>query len=594
MTNTIAVATPMRGVALRTILRAIRVTMSRSTMSDSHFLAQDARAGSWRAALLCALAVAVFASWIATRSTLWDRDEPRFAEAAVEMVHSGQYLYPTFNGELRADKPILIYWLMASTVRLFGESEWAVRAWAPVGLAVAAWLTYRIGRRFLPASTALLASLVLASAPLAVVEGTIATTDGVLLACITAAMAVFAAMLDEGWRAWHFAALALALGLAQLVKGPVGLALPILAILGARWMLRGTQPLARGFGLRLAYSALASILLFVAWAAPANFATDGRFAAKGLGHHVADRMVHPLEGHGGNYALGLLFYLPVLAIGFAPWMLQLPAALGALWGGRLGDRKLRALLIAWIVIPFALMSLVATKLPHYILPIFPALALAVAAVVDAAERGQLDPRDRRRLSHGAWLYGGVLVIEVGALIAAAVNPPAAELRAACLAVAAVLLVQGAIALRLHMRGRWRHAALATMAGSFAMWLVLGVYALPRIENIKLAPRLASAIRAATPPTVPIATASFDEPSLLFYAGRAPIEHLESESALTAWLQEPAPGVLVIPRSQLAEIEKLRAGLERIDILELAAVHGFNYSKGKVVELVALRRGSGPP
>jgi hypothetical protein len=94
--------------------------------------------------------------------------------------------------------------------------------------------------------------------------------------------------------------------------------------------------------------------------------------------------------------------------------------------------------------------------------------------------------------------------------------------------------------------------------------------------------------------VPIATASFDEPSLLFYTGRTPIEHLESESALATWLQEPKPGVLVIPRTRLAEIEKLRGTLALAGMDELASVHGFNYSKGREVDLVALRRHGAPP
>src|SRR5690349_18040554 len=120
----------------------------------------------WKLAA-CVLATFAFASFLATCSTLWDRDEPRFARAAVEMASSGQWLYPTFNGELRPDKPILIYWLMAASVRAFGASEWAVRGWAPVALAVTAGLVWSIGRRFLSPSAALLAVLVLATAPLA-------------------------------------------------------------------------------------------------------------------------------------------------------------------------------------------------------------------------------------------------------------------------------------------------------------------------------------------------------------------------------------------------------------------------------------------
>src|SRR5262245_64217471 len=101
------------------------------------------RAGAAAAAIwLCYLALA---PW----TTLWDRDEPRFAQATVEMLASGQYLYPTFNGHLRADKPILIYWLMALPMRLLGPRELAARFWSPAGLAAAALLTASIGRRLI-------------------------------------------------------------------------------------------------------------------------------------------------------------------------------------------------------------------------------------------------------------------------------------------------------------------------------------------------------------------------------------------------------------------------------------------------------------
>src|SRR6185295_18687980 len=112
---------------------------------------------------------------------LWDRDEPRFAQAAVEMLSSGDWLVPTFNGELRADKPIFSYWWMATAVRAFGSSEWSLRACSLLALALSAWLTWRIARRSLSNSAALLAAGVLVSSPLALGEGTVATTDALLL-----------------------------------------------------------------------------------------------------------------------------------------------------------------------------------------------------------------------------------------------------------------------------------------------------------------------------------------------------------------------------------------------------------------------------
>ena len=85
--------------------------------------------------------------WTTTRSTLWDRDEPRNATAAVEMVQSGDLLVPTFNSEPRLHKPILMYWLMALSVNVLGPTVLAVRFWAPLGIAISCLLTAWIARR---------------------------------------------------------------------------------------------------------------------------------------------------------------------------------------------------------------------------------------------------------------------------------------------------------------------------------------------------------------------------------------------------------------------------------------------------------------
>ena len=102
-------------------------------------------------ALALTAAIVVFYLFVTTRSTLWDRDEARFATATVEMVQNHQYLYPTFNGELRPDKPILIYWLMSLPVRMLGTTELACRFFAPIGVGVSCLLTFWLGRRLFSA-----------------------------------------------------------------------------------------------------------------------------------------------------------------------------------------------------------------------------------------------------------------------------------------------------------------------------------------------------------------------------------------------------------------------------------------------------------
>ena len=174
----------------------------------------------WPAALALAAGYVVFLLALTNTTTLWDRDEARFAQAAVEMLASGQYLVPTFNGELRPQKPILIYWLMTLSLGVLGKSELAVRMWSPIGIAIAALATFAIGRRWWSPRVGLAAMVIVALTPLTLLEGVAATTDAMLLAAFTVSMALMAQALDRP-RWWQAAALGLAFGAGLLTKGPV-------------------------------------------------------------------------------------------------------------------------------------------------------------------------------------------------------------------------------------------------------------------------------------------------------------------------------------------------------------------------------------
>jgi 4-amino-4-deoxy-L-arabinose transferase-like glycosyltransferase len=605
-----------------------------------------------------ALGGAIFALLLAlaSRTTLWDRDEPRFAQATVEMIASGDYLVPTFNGSLRPDKPILAYWWMALPMRLLGPSAVAARLGSAAAMAIAALLTFAAARRLLPAGAGPWAMAVLAATPLAVVEGQAATADALLLAAVTGALACFAAALTgDGRRLWPWLGLGLALGLAQLAKGPVGLAVPglgiatTLAILGRRARAaraavdaaadtgtaarreaaavehEGTAaaapleaeavPIGR-YAMRAALAALLGVAIFCAWGVPANLATGGELARVGIGKHVVGRALGAMEGHGGGawhgwrgWVSGLPFYLAVAWVGFAPWVLWLPAAASATLGGRLGGERGRALLIGWVVPTFALMTLVATRLPHYVLPAWPALALAVGGTLEAERRGDLAPRDLRWLRRGAWLLGPLVGL---ALTAAALAVPAAlaafgrhsapaghspvagasradlaaGLALPCLALAAVLAVAGGWALRHHFTGRYRRAATVLVGGSVAAALVAGVAVAPALERLKPAPQLAAAVRAATAPAVPVVTFEYAEPSFTFYLGRWPVHELRDAGAVGAWAAEVGPGVLVLPRSTY---ERLRDAPWAVRLSEIAAVDGWNVAKASRLNLIAVSR-----
>ncbi len=532
---------------------------------------------------ICLMVAGVY--WlIDSRSTLWDRDEPRFSRATAEMIESGNYLYPTFNGQLRPDKPILIYWLMSVPMRVLGPTSLACRFFSSVGIAITCLFTFLLARRFLDSKAGLWAMAVLSSTLLVIVEGTAATADGILLPCMVAVMVVFACTVESAWRWYHVAAMGLALGLGLLAKGPVAL-LPVVVILVTLWLIRKRIVRITPHVGPVGGAVVMGMLLFVAWAIPANSATGGEFLRLGVGHHVLARAAKPLESHGGRFLWYLPYYLPIIIAGFFPWTLHLPGSISAVLRGRVGGVHFRALFLAWVVSIVVIMTLVATKLPHYILFTWPALALAVGGTLAAAARGRLADVDRNWLRGGIYFFGPVAL---GVVVALFVVPVWLRLPGAIVpfwAAAFVLLVVSVLAMRQQLQDRPQASAVTLLAGMLVLLVPVTLGVLPALEKTKVSPALAQAITQRTDREVPVATYGYGEPTLNFYLGRR-IEPLLSEAVVAQWAQQPQPGVLVITKPILDEIERRNGPL---GLAEIVSKEGLNYAKGKTLEVVALLR-----
>ena len=547
-----------------------------------------------RGPLLAWLAILLLCVYFAltTASTLWDRDEPRFSRATVEMVQSGNYLYPTFNGDLRPDKPILIYWLMSLPVRLLGASELACRMVAPLATLGTALLTARTAALLGGPPMAIPAFLMLCLCPLMVVSGSAATTDALLLFCMTGFICSFLFAWRQGFRMHHGILMCLALAGALLTKGPVGL-LPVLIILLCLALLgRGLlRPLP--FTLWILGAVAIAAGVFLAWGIPANLATNGEFGARGIGHHVVKRAVTPLESHGGQSFLFYFTYLPVIGVAFFPWTLYLPFLFSRTSAP--SDRQaddctpvlplLRKVVLGWALPVLGLMSLVATKLPHYILPAFPALAIGTAAGFQQARKAGL----KQALGPASWI-GLTLFCIVGlalgsGLLLAPWFLPAFGLRVPAAAMGLVFLAMTGIAVYRFRRGR-HDATLATLAAGMTLVLWTATLSLlPAIEAYKVSPHVASCILRETAPEVPVSTCGFGEPSLTFYLDRGIVESLD-EPRLPEWVARRTPGVLVITKPKLRQHRSL---FRKDHIRKIAQIPGFNYSQGKWVTLVILER-----
>lgn len=533
----------------------------------------------------CGAAVALAAAAVAAllllapRTTLWDRDESRFARSAVEMLSSGDYLVPTFAGELRPHKPPLLPWLMAFSAGVLGPTATAFRVWSALAHGTSVLLTFVAGRRLAGRRAALLGAAFLALSPLALLEGAAATADAVLLAGLTGVLAVFADAAVSGVRDRHFVLGALASAVAQLAKGPVALALPLLG-LGGALLFAPTAFRERGrlAGLLGAASAL-GLLPVLGWGLLADAATNGRLLPAAIGTHVIGRTLAPMEGHGSGLFAGPLYYGVVLLAGFAPFTLFLPGALararsrGALAPGA------RAILLGSALAPFLLFAVVATKLPHYLLPAFPALALLAG---EAAESGE-----GRGRAAGGLLLAPAVVVALAALASVAASPPLAGLRAPAAAAFAAVSAETALAAAFLGSGRSRPAAMALLSGTAAAFAATAGLGLPALEEWKPVPRLAVDARRAVG-EAPAATFAFEEPSVFVYFGPGPVERLGTEADAARWARRAGPGLLVTTR---AGLEGLVAREGLLPLVPVAWRGGINVSKGSPVELVALARGA---
>ena len=527
---------------------------------------------------------------LCSASSLWDRDEPRFSRATVEMVESGNYLYPTFNGQLRPDKPILIYWLMSVPVRLIGHTELACRMVAPIATLISTLLTFWVARRLAGARAGIMAGMIMMLSPLMTVSGTAATTDALLLACITGAISAFLLSWFDGFKAWHTVLMILALAGALLTKGPVGLAVPLL-VMGAILIFGkggAIRPLAYLGWLLVAV--VSSSLLFLAWGLPANAATHGEFLRLGIGKHVVSRSLTAMESHGGKSIAFYFYYLPVLILTFFPWTLYLPRLFSQTSPHALQEnRSGRSLLLCWGLPVIILMSLVATKLPHYILPAWPALAIATALGLQRAiDEGQAgNATIAARLGLGLFLAVGTL-LGLG-LVCVPWGLPVFGVRIPATGIGLVFLAMVFLAWRHYRRARHGTVAGILTAGMTTVFLCASLFLLPAIERYKLSPMIAGVIQGRAGPDIPVTTCGYGEPSLNFYLDRGPLSPIEGPD-LPAWAKAPGKGILVVTQNRLEpHLEAFHTPrIQTLDILP-----GFNYSQGKQVRIHILARDNQP-
>ncbi|HET9149081.1 MAG TPA: glycosyltransferase family 39 protein [Alphaproteobacteria bacterium] len=540
----------------------------------------------WAVWALLALCLAMFVPGIAS-FPVTDRDEARYAQASAQMAQTGDYVHIRFQDEPRNKKPVGIYWLQAAAVQVTGElgagAIWPYRLPSLVGASLAVLLLFTLGRAAFGPSTAFLAAGLLAACVLAASEARLAKTDAFLLATAVAAqmalIRIYLARCEGAAPTVGLAALFwIAEGAAILIKGPV---VPFITLLtGAALALtdRKTRWLS---SLRFGWGVPLMVLIAAPWFVVLGLeGGGGNFVRESVGHDLLPKLLGGEESHGGWPGT----YLLLSPLTFWPGSLVLVPALVVAWRERASPR-VRALL-CWLVPAWIAFELVPTKLPHYVLPLYPALALlmAWAAVEKTAASGTILKRFWGRLWLGLWALLGLALAALGIGAAAVLQASSAMTAAVGLLVAGVVLVVGAIV--------FAARAKPTAALGFATVLAIPFYGLlfagvaPRLDPIWVS-RSASALvtKYAGEDDFPIAAAGYSEPSLVFYLGTATVL-TDGKGAADALAAGDAGMALV--ESREAEAFRAEASKRGVAVQPLGAIHGLDYSRGRPTTLTLYR------
>lgn len=532
----------------------------------------------WRGPLIAAF-IALIAG-LPTLMTLGplDRDESRFAQATAQMLETGDYVDIRFQEQPRHKKPVGIHWLQAAAVSLVSDVEnrdirpYRIPSLLGAMLAAAA-CAWGAGLAW-GARTGVVAGALLGASFLLSSEAGIAKTDAMLCASVTLAMAVlsrFYIAYREGQptpaRPYKLALWgAIALGI--LIKGPiillvVGLTLAALGLWDRQW--RWMKDLGWGWGLVLTALAVGP------WALAVTVRTDGAFWGTALGGDLFPKLVGGHERHGG-WPGYYVFLAPLLLF---PATLLLPAGLITGWMRR-SEPAVRFAL-CWLIPTWIAFELFPTKLWHYTLPTFGALAWLMALAVSEP----LTTWGRR--------YGAVLMLFGAVLITALVGYGFSEFGGQADQVWAAMTIGlaliGAGIASFFLLNRETHAAVITALAFGILTHATLVQLLGGLGPLWTAPRLAEAIRQAglhpmegqAPGAVTLA--GYSEPSAVFLLGTDTRLGDGADAARAV-----AGGrVAVVDQSQQAAFNEEAQALS-MRPRPVAVVEGLNYSNGDPLRL----------
>jgi 4-amino-4-deoxy-L-arabinose transferase-like glycosyltransferase len=572
-------------------------------------------------ARLCLLVVAVCAVFLVRLGSaqLWDRDEPRNSQASVEMLDRGDWTVPTFNGQLRTHKPILLYWGQMASYLSFGKSEFSARFPSAIASILAALAIAVLASRLSGSShginaTGFWSALVFATCLMTVMAGRAATPDALLIATSTLGIAILvigtiapAAPYSSGYvgpTRWLFAAAAyVCFGFAVLAKGPVGLILPM-AVVHAWWMIskklqtshqqesggvirrvavtvwrcfNPMQALRAILALRTVPGVLLVMLVAAPWYVAVDLETQGAFTRGFFWEHNVGRAVHAMEGHDG----GVLFYPIAFLVGTFPWSLWLIPI--AMWASKsyfenVVQRQLILLGLIWIGVYLSAFTVASTKLPSYITPCYAGAALIIGSYWKQFESCWQMPSARLRwIANGFATTVGLAIAVTVVFVSRSEGMPSVAGASIC---GAAIAIAGMISLYLDWIARPQWIPTAWLCAAVLFQVSLFGFGAAQASHYRSDLDLVRSIQQQRPSRHWIGVGTV-EPSWVYYLGSPIVELSSRDPSISSWqraedyLTHTPSANVVIVAEELLRIDENRSQYPNLSrLVELGRTKRF--------------------
>ncbi|MER9005210.1 MULTISPECIES: glycosyltransferase family 39 protein [unclassified Mesorhizobium] len=514
-----------------------------------------------------------------------DRDEPRFVQATKQMTETGDYVDIRFQDASRYQKPIGIYWLQSAAVTLSGQGAqapiWIYRLVSALGIAIAVVAIAWTGANLFGANAGLAAGLVMAAIFATAFEGRDAKTDAMLLACCVLAQGALAQIYlasrrnepVAGHLPWIFWA---AQGAAILIKGPIAPLLSALTVLTLVAFERDWRWLAR---LKAGRGLILVLLIVLPWLALITWKSNGAFLQQAVGKDMLGKVAQGEESHGvppGFYVLTYCLFMWPFGL------VALGAGLQAL--NRLRDDPRLRFCLAWYVPFWLVFELIPTKLPHYVLPAYPGMALLIGWLLTLTPQEANAPLRRWQ----TWLWWatafGTVLVTVG-LAVLCVGAPIYLMKTFLwwsVPAAAAALGAGYLAVSRQTLVPLVRIGGAAVCAGITYALLFGVI-VPSLKPIWMSREIEAAVRADRPCEMSVlASAQYHEPSLVFLVGTKTVL-TDVDGVAQHLLGDPACALGLAPVGDEKRLDDLLAGQGK-KASRVAEIDGINYSSGDKLSL----------